>query len=77
MGPVSPGLFDKLLQKIFMSHKFVKRSFEFGSFLKYELQPLKWTQNVALLHNLREVLQRVLGDFLYPLFVFLCSQLLL
>jgi len=57
MGPVSPGLFVKLLQKIFMSHKFVKRSFEFGSFLKYELQLLKRTQNVAILHNLREVPQ--------------------
>jgi hypothetical protein len=40
MGPVSPGLFVKLLQKIFMSHKFVKRSFH-GSFLKYELQQVK------------------------------------
>jgi len=40
MGPVSPGLFVKLLQKIFMSHKFVKRSLH-GSFLKYELQQLK------------------------------------
>jgi hypothetical protein len=28
------------------------------------------------LHNVREVPQRVLGDCLYPLFVFLSSQLL-
>ncbi len=67
MGPVSPGLFVKLLQKIFTSHKFVKRSFEFGSFLKYELQQLQGHKNAALLHTFeREVPQRVLDDFLYP-----------
>jgi hypothetical protein len=75
MGPVSPGFRVKLLQKIFMSHKFVKRSLEWF-ISKIWTSTAKRTQNVALLHNLREVPQRVLGDFLYPLFVFLCSQLL-
>jgi hypothetical protein len=73
MGPVSPGFRVKLLQRIFMSHKFVKRSFEWF-ISKIWTSTAKWTQNVALLHNLREVPQRVLGDFLYPLFVFLCAN---
>jgi hypothetical protein len=49
MGPVSPRLLVKLLQKIFMSHKFVKRSFD-GSFLKYELQQLKDTKCSSFTH---------------------------
>jgi hypothetical protein len=76
MGPVSPGFRVKLLKKTFMSHKFVKRSFEWF-ISKIWTSTAERTQNVALLHNLREVPQSVLGDFLYPLFVFLCSQLLI
>ncbi len=49
MGPVSPGFLVKLLQKTFMSHKFVKRNLD-GSFLKYELQQLKDTKCSSFTH---------------------------